>query len=368
MIINLKSQTDLSGFYVVFYGSTNFEERGIYGISHLMEHLICKNFEHLRDDFEREGIDWNAYTTQNEIVFFFTGLDKFLSKRKYELVELISDFKVSKEQFENEKKIILQEYKNHFSDQTNCHLSNLGRKLYRDFDAIGLREDLESLRFMDCLNFFDKQFRNPSKIINVSKSQPFKIDLEFSNDSIDRQFEFGPFKDVLLEPTRNYGDKVSVSLISKPITEDFNYVIFINNMLSLGLSSPFYSEIREKRGLVYHISCHQSRMNTQGANIINTETSEKNVDLLFDTFKEIFDNPTKYISKKRFDLIKNSYLIKFQKDRINRYQNVNMWIDPPDWSVRDIIKTITYDKLMQVYEKYFNYDDFYLSNDRTEFN
>jgi predicted Zn-dependent peptidase len=109
-------------------------------------------------------------------------------------------------------------------------------------------------------------------------------------------------------------------------------------------------------------------MNTQGANIINTETSEKNVDLLFDTFKEIFDNPTKYISKKRFDLIKNSYLIKFQKDRINRYQNVNMWIDPPDWSVRDIIKTITYDKLMQVYEKYFNYDDFYLSNDRTEFN
>ena len=72
MIVNLKSQTDLSGFYVVFYGSTNLEERGIYGISHLMEHLICKNFEHLRDDFEREGIDWNAYTTQNEIVFFFT--------------------------------------------------------------------------------------------------------------------------------------------------------------------------------------------------------------------------------------------------------------------------------------------------------
>ena len=246
MIINLKSQTDLSGFYVVFYGSTNLEERGIYGISHLMEHLICKNFEHLRDDFEREGIDWNAYTTQNEIVFFFTGLDKFLSKRKYELVELISDFKVSKEQFENEKKIILQEYKNHFSDQTNCHLSNLGRKLYRDFDAIGLREDLESLRFMDCLNFFDKQFRNPSKIINVSKSQPFKIDLEFSNDSIDRQFEFGPFKDVLLEPTRNYGDKVSVSLISKPITEDFNYVIFITTCCLWGYPLLFIQRYGKK--------------------------------------------------------------------------------------------------------------------------
>ncbi len=36
MIINLKSQTDLSGFYVVYEGSTNLEKSGWYGISHLM--------------------------------------------------------------------------------------------------------------------------------------------------------------------------------------------------------------------------------------------------------------------------------------------------------------------------------------------
>jgi predicted Zn-dependent peptidase len=368
MIINLKSQTDLSGFYVVFYGSTNFEERGIYGISHLMEHLICKNFEHLRDDFEKEGIEWNAYTTQNEIVFYFTGLDEYLMKQKYELVELITDFKVSKEQFENERKIILQEYKNHFSDQSNCHLSNLSRKLYKDYDAIGLKEDLETIRYMDCLNFFEKQFKNPSKIINVSKGQPFKIDVEFSNSEIDKKFEFGPYKDVILEPTRNYGDKVSICLTSKTIEDDFSYVIFINNMLTLGLSSPFYSEIREKRGLVYHIGCHQSRMNDQGVNIISTETSNKNVELLIDSFKDVMKNPDKFISKKRFDLVRRSYLIKFQKDKINRFQNINNWINPTDWSVKEIIKTINYDKVMDVYDKYFKFDDFYISNDRTEFN
>jgi hypothetical protein len=33
MIVNLKSQTDLGGFYIVYEGSTNLEKSGWYGIS-----------------------------------------------------------------------------------------------------------------------------------------------------------------------------------------------------------------------------------------------------------------------------------------------------------------------------------------------
>ena len=50
MIINLKSQNDLSGFYIVYEGSTNLEKPGWYGLSHLMEHLLCKTFFHLLED------------------------------------------------------------------------------------------------------------------------------------------------------------------------------------------------------------------------------------------------------------------------------------------------------------------------------
>ena len=41
MIVNVKSETGLSGFYIVFGGSTMNEKPGSYGISHLLEHLIC---------------------------------------------------------------------------------------------------------------------------------------------------------------------------------------------------------------------------------------------------------------------------------------------------------------------------------------
>ena len=100
MIINLKSENELSGFYIVYEGSTNLENKGNFGISHLMEHLFCKNFDHLLDDFDRDGISWNAYTDTNLINFYFTGLESKLSKYREKIIELISNFSKAPELLE----------------------------------------------------------------------------------------------------------------------------------------------------------------------------------------------------------------------------------------------------------------------------
>lgn len=367
MIINLKSQTDLSGFYIIYNGSTNIEKPGWYGISHLMEHLMCKNFDHLMDDFDREGIDWNAYTSNNEIVFYFTGLEEYLSKRKYEIMDLMSGFNVNKEQFENERNIVLQEYTDYFGDQSESHQLNLYRKLYNDYDAIGLREDLVGLKFMDCLNFFEKQYANPSKIINVSTSTKFKSDIKFLDNKVDSKIKFGPYKDATLEKRNDFGDKASLIMLAPIANEDFNYIRFINAMLSSGLSSPLYDEVREKRGLVYGIGCYQSRLNNQGVTSITTKTSLSNVDDVYDAVRGVINNPDKYLTQERFDIIKESYLVTIKKDEINRYGNVSNWINPSDWNIEEIINKVTLKDIRRVYEKHFKFDDFYLSQDNKEF-
>jgi hypothetical protein len=56
-----------------------------------------------------------------------------------------------------------------FNDQGDSHMLNLSRKLFNDYDPIGSKQDLENLKFMDCLNFFELQYAKPTKIINVSK-------------------------------------------------------------------------------------------------------------------------------------------------------------------------------------------------------
>jgi len=367
MIINLKSQTDLSGFYVVYEGSTNLEKKGWYGISHLMEHLMCKNFDHLQEDFDKDGIDWNAYTSGNEIVFYLTGLDEKVNKWKGEFMELLGQFNVTKEQFENERNIVLEEYMDSFNDQTQTHMLNLSRKIFNDYDPIGLREDLENLKFMDCLNYFELQYAKPTKIINVSKNKKYKnSELEFAERQIVKSLAFGDHK-VPLELGNEFKDKTSLVMLSPIIEEDFAYVHFINAMLSLGLKSPLYQEIREKRGLVYYVHCYQSRMNQQGINTIATQTSNKNFNACVDSVKEVISNPKKYLTKDRFDLVKDYYKVRQQKDEILRYKNVNQWINPEGWSVYDILDKVDFKTVKKIYDKYYDFDKFYISSDKKEF-
>lgn len=367
MIINLKSQSDLSGFYVVYEGSTNLEKKGWYGLSHLMEHLLCKSFDHLQEDFDRDGIDWNAYTSSNEIVFYLTGLDDKVNKYKNQFVELLTTFKITKEEFENERKIVLEEYMDTFNDQTSSHFLNLSRKLFNDYDPIGLREDLENLKYMDCINFFELQYMKPTKIINVSKHKEYKSKtVEFQERKIVKDIQFGNY-DVPMELNNDFKDKTSIAILSPVIEDDFAYVHFINAMLSLGLKSPLYQEIREKKGLAYYVHCYQSRMNDKGLSSISTLTSNKNVDEVIKIVKKVINSPDKYLTKERFDLVRDYYKVRREKDEILRYKNVNQYINPEGWSVYDILDSITLKKVKSVYDKYYDFDKFYISTDKKEF-
>lgn len=367
MIVNLKSETDLSGFYIVYEGSTNLEKNGWHGISHLMEHLVCKNLDHLQEDFDKDGIDWNAYTSSNEIVFYITGLEEKIQKWKYKFVDLLLQFNVTKKDFENERNIVLEEYMDAFNNQTETHQLNLHRKLFGDFNPIGSRQDLTKMNFLDCINFFELQYSKPSKIINVSRGKDYKNnEIDFANREIVKNFDFGNHN-VPLELNNDFKDKSSLIMLSPLADEDFGYIHFINHMLSMGLMSPLYQEVREKRGLVYYIHCYQQRMNKQGLTTIATQTSNKNFDAVVDAISGVLKNPNKYLTKDRFNIVKEYLQVRKQKSEILRYENVNQWINPEGWSVYDVLDDINLKKVKGVYEKYFNLDNFYISNDKKEF-
>jgi predicted Zn-dependent peptidase len=367
MIINLKSENDLSGFYLVYEGSTNLEKPGWFGISHLMEHLMCKNFDHLQEDFDRDGISWNAYTSSNEIVFYIQGLDDKIEKWKYEYLDLMSNFNVNKEQFENERNIVLEEYMDYFNDQSHSHMLNLNRKILNDYDPIGLKSDLENMKFLDCLNFFELQYQNPSKIINVSKHKDFKNNLiDFKERNLDKEYKIGNY-DNELELNNDFKDKSSILMLSDMSDKDNAYIHFINSMLSLGLSSPLYQEIREKRGLAYYVHCMQTRKNKQGQTLIATQTLNKNADTVIDVIKQVLNDKDKFLNKERLELVKEYYTVKKRKEEIYRHSNVRDWINPEGWSVYDILEDVNLDKLEEVYKNNFNVDSFYVSNDKKEF-
>ena len=95
-------------------------------------------------------------------------------------MDLLGGFNVKKSEFENERKIVLEEYMDSFNSQTEVHMLNLSRKLFNDYDPIGLREDLEKLiGFVNMYNV-DKLFDYPDsnqnnfleEIFNLFKENP----------------------------------------------------------------------------------------------------------------------------------------------------------------------------------------------------
>lgn len=363
MIVNLKSPTDFSGFYIVYEGSTHFETEGTRGISHLLEHLMCRTFKDLRNDFQKDGIDWNATTSNNIVSFYFTGLESSLSKYRHKLIDRISDFDVTKADFELEKKIILEEYSDTFNKQSKRHLLNAYRKYLDCFAPIGSQEDLIKLRYIDLLKFYEKYYLKPSKIINVSKSKPFKSNtIDFSDFEIDKRYKIAEYKNKL-ELTENKSDKESVIILLDLVSENINRLKLVSKLLSFGLDSPLYQEVREKKALCYSISADVDRFNKQAVLKIQTLTEKGNKDKVVKTVSNVLDNIEKFITKDRVDTVIGYLKQEKKKMQIDRYIHVEDELMPKEQSIYKDLDKVTHKEIIEFFKEIVSKQDRIISFD-----
>ena len=374
MIVNLKSQNDLSGLYFVYYGSCNLEKPGVYGTAHLLEHLNCQAFEALQDSLDSEGVSWNAYTGSDCIVFYFTALEENLAKFRSKLMKLMSEHKITKERFENEKKIVIQEALDCFNSQDQAHYLNLSRRINNHYNAIGSISDLQKLSYEDCMKQNELQYSAVDKIINVSKTFELKTSRmkfrkpndvkSFSNFADQFFYDLKPNPKAKLDKLNDFTGKVSV-IYYAPYVEEKDAAIyqFISEMLSGGLNSPLYKEIRETRQICYYIRMELERFGKKGWPTISTVTTKKNLKPLHEALKDVLDNPQKYMTKERFNLIHNLMKINLKKRDIHRYKNVEDHISPESWNVYNLLDKITHKDVLEAYDRLISFEKFTRSLD-----
>lgn len=368
--VNIKSDNNMSTVCLVYNGSTFNERKGIYGISHLMEHLIFKGTDKYMNIFQEDGIDSNAFTDSNRIVFYMTGLSKYINKHKDSFIEGITNFSLTEEVLQNEKNIVLQEYDDYFNEISSYHMLNLFRKKYGYYDPIGLKEDLKNLTLQDCMNFYKLQYASPSNIVIVDRKVKTEIDPYVKTNYI------GMLHDKFIyEPSNNFEKKVSFIALSQEIYDPKENMIMkiISNILSDGLNSPLYEEIREKLGLVYYIRMGiQKIFDEKSVLMFDTASTKENIPVIHNKLKEVFLNPDKYLTKSRFDIVMKSIDIDFQKLDCLKFgiPYIINEIADPEKSFKLNYKSITFDDVQTVYKKYFvdGIDNWYFSSSDTEFN
>mgnify|MGYP000284701360 CR=1 FL=1 len=175
----------------------------------------------------------------------------------------------------------------------------------------------------------------------------------------------------LKEPNRDFEtfntfEKDTTVIHVSDLFED-NYVehYIISDILGGGLNSPLYQEIREKRGLAYSISSWvQEEGFKQHAFGISSQTEKQNTDEMQDCIQEVIKNPKKYLTKERYEIVIKSVHINLKKSEISRYKNIGRFISPKERDIKLKIDDITYDKLLDCYEKTIQNHDFYKSVDQ----
>jgi len=365
MIINKPSPTDLSGFYIVYKGSVLNENASNYGISHLLEHLMCKQFQKLYNQFDRYSINWNAYTSNSEVVFHMDGLDEYVYKYRHELVNSLLTFDVPKDEFERELKVVIQEYKDTFQDQFSASYYNLLRKIYKNYGPIGKLQSLENISYDDVLEYWQKYLSRPSMIINISKNSEFAgyndFNVNYPNIYVGKKDDETIFEKII--------DFKKVCISGYIETDkDMAYIDFVLDMLGKSLESPFMKEIREKRGLTYGVYSYVSDVSdNQGLITTNLITTEENINEVLSVYKNILSNPDIYLTEDRFNIIKDYYTVKKKKDEINAYSHHKKYIKPKHWLIENILDDITFEKSKQIFDKYLKFDNWKWIIDKNEY-
>lgn len=356
-----KSSIKMTNLTISFNIGGLFDQDGQHGISHLMEHLVCKTFKDEYSNLAKYDIEWNASTSDDVVMVYFTGMEKyFTTEWKRRLINKITGgINIPEKEFEAEKKVVLQEYMDCFNEPANSE--NAVRTKFGYYGAIGKREDIENFTFQDMKDYYEKFMRKPAKIIEVG---PTKSD--FSDVPTQEEYQVQPFKPkykknwkLPTEPTPD-NTKCDVSFVCKKSVNKAEYpaLAVAVNMLTMGLESPMYQEIREKRHLTYHVGGGIMKYITYGYATFGACTDKDNEQNLIDAFKMFFDDIGKWLTRERFEDLICHIEVNREEDKIFKHRNVNKILNKGKIQIGNAYKKLTFEKVLEIANKYLKTDNF----------
>ena len=368
----IKSSSGMAGLYLVFHNVPLKETPGYRGVSHLVEHLLCKCYDHLQTKLQALCIDANAYTSSNEVVFHFTGLSKPLEEMQDELIKLFEDYEITEEDFHKEVKIVLQEYETYFNDQQFNHIYNLNRLLFNKYGALGERGDLQNLTFENFNKFYKEHFSKPDDIYYISAEDAAMYHPEpkgkakelIGNYELKLATKHDNF---IYEPGSEIANQSSLLFISPIFDIQGSTAKLICGILGEGLASPLYQEIREKRGLTYGVGLDVVIIDNQYTIRFDSMTTHDNVDKITELFQEVMGNLDKYFTQDRFNVMKGHYIIQRKINEVFNYKTIRRYIEPNSFQLLRHIDIFDYNETLRIAKEICNPDNFYYSVDVKEF-
>jgi len=359
----------------IFVGSSNEKKEEDYGISHLIEHMFFKgtktrsSFDIVKE-FDKLGIQTNAYTSKTATCYFTYGTTETLEKSVEITSDMLFNSVYDETELEREKQVVLEEIKMYEDlPDSVCEIlmdSTFYNNLSYAHDILGTEKSVLNItrnQILDYLkeNYIPKNivlsfagnvdFKTVEKLVNKYFESKFTTQSFFKYDPITIDFAVEKKQNVVLKETNQAQIKISYKTENLFNEHKTRLNSLISAILGGGMSSRLFQEVREKLGLVYNISSQNETSPIAGMFSIMFGSTHKNIKLALKTIKNVIknvvdngftqeeltqaknmlitniklqgDSPSNMATRNAYQLQNNNRIIS-KEDLINFYKNITI--------------------------------------------
>ncbi|MCV2362225.1 insulinase family protein [Paucibacter sp. DJ1R-11] len=272
------------------------ESARLNGISHVVEHMAFKgtasrDCQRINLDAEALGAELNAHTDKDHTAFHIEGLPSDLPAFIELLADIVLNSSFPAEELERERGVIVQEFSEFEDDPTSAAFQLLDRACYGAAHAagrpiIGTRANILRFSRDDLLAYVRAQYSASNVVVAVAGP----IDASAFERAVAAAFGAMPAGSphTLSAPSWQGGLKTrrmagsgqcqillgfpAPSLGDVHSNQHLPHVLAAA-LLGEGMSSPLLDEIRERRGLAYHVACSADILPLYGQFVIEGATA-----------------------------------------------------------------------------------------------
>lgn len=397
------SPGDVAGFGILFNVGKIHEAANEFGVAHYLEHLIFKDSEYmteneLADEMALLGSSHNAYTTYDHTMYYAdTLVDKLVPTMEL-FIKTLSKPKLSEDQMESERTVILEEYKSTFDDPNRlanvCLFDMVGRGTVYGHWTIGTEESIRNMTREQVVNFYNRYYNtnNITIILAVPTMEMADSVVGTIHDRLVEGFtrpETGVKVGVIplvLNDTVEIVDESDLGFAQSTVAMTFKLfdnikvnerseqvlaLILSGYILGHSFASRMFKKIRVEQGLAYNVYAGLTHTcNQTGLMYMMVMVDHENVGLAVNSTNEILqDMADNGVTQTELDMAKAKYLADklFNRQSVGAkiqdivndifegiYTNYGDDIPESDQHVVDNINGISLDYMNAVIKRYFS--------------
>ena len=276
------------------------------GLSHFLEHMAFKgtktrSAKMIAEEFDAIGGQFNAYTSHEETVYYAKVLKNDWRIALDILTDIVQNSTYDADEMEKERGVILQEIAQYQDIPDSVVADNFQAIAYPNQaigrSILGTTDFIKKVGRKKMIDYVESRYHTHNIIVSAAGN------IEHASFSTMVQEKFATLPncgEIHAQPSiyvggesRQYKDLEQVNIclgFKGPAYTDDNY--YVHRMASLilggGMSSRLFQEVREKRGLAYHISSYPQSFFDGGIFTITAGTSQEDVNALLDvTIEEL---------------------------------------------------------------------------------